>query len=194
MLYFRYHSTNCFFVRSSIGDRLLAIDAGWPGTRHEHAQCMKQIGCRFHQISWAIVTHFHMDHAGLVGQFLEQGITCFVFENQLGTIDSMEKTIEKNDRTYKRIQREKLVRISTKESRRILESIGVKGQVVVTDYHSPDSVTFVSDEGEAIIGDLPPVGLPDDQHYLDNWEIVRRAGAKVIYPSHAEVFRLDEQI
>lgn len=70
MVYFRYHSTNCFFVRSSMGDRLLAIDAGWPGTRHEHAQCMKQIGCRFHQISWAIVTHFHIDHAGLIGQFV----------------------------------------------------------------------------------------------------------------------------
>jgi ribonuclease/clavin/mitogillin len=194
MLYFRYHSTNCFFVRSSISDRLLAIDAGWPATLHEYAGCMKQIGCRFHKIGWAIVTHFHMDHAGLIGQFVNRGITCFVFENQLGTIDSMEKTIVKNDKTYKRIQKEKLVRISTRESRGILESIGVKGQVVLTDYHSPDSVTFVSDDGEALVGDLPPVGMPDDQRYLDNWEVVRRAGAKLVFPSHTEVFRLDEQI
>lgn len=78
-----------------------------------------------------------------------------MFENQLGTIDSMEKIIEKTDKTYRRIPRQKLAQISTWESRQILEGMGVKGQVVVTDYCSPDSITFVSDEGEAIVGALP---------------------------------------
>ena len=49
---------------------------------------------------------------------------------------------------------------------------------------------FVSDDGEALVGDLRPLRTPDEQRYLDNWEVVRRASAKLVFPSHAEVFRL----
>ncbi len=194
MLYVRYHSTNCFFVRSASSDRLLAIDAGWPGTLYEYARLMKTIGCNLEKIAWAIVTHFHMDHAGLIGDFIERGVACHAFAHQLGAIDAMERTIEKNRTDYRRIDRRKLRVIDVRDSRKLLEGLGIFGEVVITDYHSPDSVTFISREKEAVIGDLPPEGqmMPDDEHCKENWRLVRGAGATMIYPSHAEIFRLDD--
>jgi len=127
MLYFRYHSTNCFFVKSSLNQRLLAVDAGWPSTLYEYARNMKTIGCKLDEVAWAIVTHFHMDHAGLISEFLERGVTCFVFENQIDAVDSMEKTILKNDKTYKMIDKEKLRPISAKDSRAVLAALGIMG-------------------------------------------------------------------
>ncbi len=194
MLHFRYHSTNCCFVRSSLDGRLLAIDAGWPQTLYEYARGMKSIGCHLEQVAWSIVTHFHMDHAGLIGEFIERGVTCFVFENQLGAIDAMEKTIEKNSSRYRRIRKDRLHLITTRDSRMVFEKLGIGGEVIVTDYHSPDSITFLSDEREAVIGDLPPAVqmMPDDQPFQRNWEALKKRDMKDIYPSHAEAFRLGE--
>ncbi len=105
------------------------------------------------------------------------------------------KTIEKNDKSYKRMKQETLERIKTGESREILGSLGIQGQVIITDYHSPGSITFIFDEGQAVVGDLPPEGqmMPDDARFLDAWEPVRKMGGRLIYPSHAEFFELRDK-
>jgi ribonuclease/clavin/mitogillin len=195
MLHFKYHSTNCFFLRSSTTQRLLAVDAGWPGTLYEYARMMKTIGCSLEDIAGAVVTHFHMDHAGLISEFMDRGIRCFAFENQLQAVEQMERTIRKNDKSYRRIQQEKLERIRTDESRELFASLGIRGQVIITDYHSPDSVTFITEEGEALVGDLPPQGhaMPGDTKFLETWELVARMGGRMIYPSHAEFFQLEDK-
>ena len=190
----RYHSTNCYFLPSSTGPGLLAVDAGWPCTLFEYARMMKSIGCHLESISWAIVTHFHMDHAGLIGEFLDRGITCAIFENQAGVVDQMEKTIEKTHKDYKKIDAGKLRCVSTAESRAFLAGIGIGARTVITDYHSTDSITLVTDEGEALIGDLPPQGqmMPDDTRFLDAWRTVWAAGGRVAYPSHANAFQVSD--
>jgi glyoxylase-like metal-dependent hydrolase (beta-lactamase superfamily II) len=106
----------------------------------------------------------------------------------------MEKTIEKNDKACRRIEKQKLVPITTRASRQVLKEFGIGGQVVITDYHSPDSITFISDDREAIIGDLPPVGqvMPHDRRFNETWQVIRDMGATHICPSHAEIFRLGE--
>jgi glyoxylase-like metal-dependent hydrolase (beta-lactamase superfamily II) len=55
---------------------------------------MKTITCSLENIAWAMVTHFHIDHAGLIGEFMDRGIRCLVFENQLEAVDAMERTID----------------------------------------------------------------------------------------------------
>jgi glyoxylase-like metal-dependent hydrolase (beta-lactamase superfamily II) len=104
---------------------------------------MKTIGCKLEEVAWAIVTHFHMDHAGLISDFLDRGVTCFIFENQVGAVDSMEKTIVKNDKTYKLIDKGKLQPLNTKDSRPAREAIGIIGEVLVTDALSTDSIAFI---------------------------------------------------
>ena len=194
MLSFRYHHTNCFLVADSSGRHLLAIDAGWPGTLYEYARNLKAAGGRLQDISWAMVTHFHMDHAGLIGEFLDRGIRCFVFENQPGAVDAMERTIRKNRGDYRAISQKKLEHVSSDRSAELFESIGIRGRVLVTDYHSPDSVTFISGAGEAVVGDLPPQGqmMPDDVRFVENWRTIWNAGGRYVYPSHAEPFVLTD--
>jgi glyoxylase-like metal-dependent hydrolase (beta-lactamase superfamily II) len=194
LLHFRYHGTNCFFVRSVLDERLLAIDAGWPETLHEYARGMKSIGCRLQDLAWSIVTHFHMDHAGLVGELIERGVSCFVFENQPDAIDAMEQTIEKNSPRYRRIEKHWLHLVATRDSRMMFEKLGIRGEVIVTDYHSPDSITFLSGEREAVIGDLPPAvqEMPGDQRFLRNWRLLRGRGVRRVFPAHAGEFDLDE--
>jgi glyoxylase-like metal-dependent hydrolase (beta-lactamase superfamily II) len=75
MEYFRYHNTNCYFIKSTITENILAIDAGWPGTLYEYARTLKTIGYSLNQLAWAIVTHFHMDHAGLISEFLTKDLS-----------------------------------------------------------------------------------------------------------------------
>jgi glyoxylase-like metal-dependent hydrolase (beta-lactamase superfamily II) len=187
---FRYHSTHCFFAASARDGKLLAIDAGWPLTLHEYQRAMKKSGLKYQDLAWAIVTHFHLDHAGLVTDFLADGITCFVFENQMGAIDAMEKTIWKNDPAYRAIDQSKLTPVRLADSRELLRTLGIQGEILLTDGHSPDSISFLSDEHAVVIGDLYPreVVMPDDVKSNASWELILEKGGKKIFPSHANFF------
>lgn len=190
--YFRYHNTNCFFLESPIDHRLLAVDAGWPCTLYEYQKELKTINYRFSQIAWAVVTHFHMDHAGLISEFIESGIQCLVFENQTTTIDEMERVIRKNYKEYRSIDKGRLVEARTSESRMWLRNLGIGGEVIVTPGHSDDSISLVTDDHEAIIGDLAPMDqiMPDDEKSIKSWSAIKGLGAKYIYPSHAALFEI----
>jgi len=170
----------------------LAIDAGWPCSLVEYARALKSTGHHFNQIAWAVVTHFHMDHAGLIGEFIEKGIHCLIFENQEEAIDPMERMILKTYKKYKNIDKERLIRVREDDSRNYFENIGIHGEVLITPGHSSDSITFISDAHEAVIGDLYPIDLvmPDDTASLRSWELIKGKKAKYVYPSHAPIFEL----
>ena len=191
--YFRYHNTNCFFLESSIDKSLLAIDAGWPCTLYEYQRELKTIGFSFKNIKWAIVTHFHMDHAGLIGEFIKEGITCYAFENQTFIdMDEMERVILKNKEysTYQKIDRSRLKKTSINDINNELKAFGINGEVIITKGHSPDSITFITNDNEAIIGDLAPINqiMENDIVSIENWNEIKHRGMKRIYPSHAMIF------
>ena len=154
---------------------------------------MKTIGYSFKNIKWAIVTHFHMDHAGLIGEFIKEGITCYKHENQtFNAIDEMEKVIMKNKEysLYQTIDKNMIKEENINEINNELRTLGIYGEVIITKGHSPDSITFLTKEHEAIIGDLSPINqiTEDDKESLENWSIIKQKGIKKIYPSHAELF------
>lgn len=195
LLHFRYHNTNCFALRSSIHEEYLAIDAGWPGTLREYQRNLKSLGVDFRSLRYCFATHFHMDHAGLVGEFLDAGLRCFVLESQSDRhIDMMEKTIAKGGGAYARIRKELLERVSAEEMNRFLKERGFGGEVLATPSHSPDSVSYISPEAEAVVGDLCPMDqIMDDPASLEDWERLRAKGARRIFPSHAGFFEIKGQ-
>ena len=69
MIGFTYSHTHCYLLRSNDREKLLAFDAGWPCSLLEYARGVKAAGYRFDCIRWAIISHFHLDHAGLVRDF-----------------------------------------------------------------------------------------------------------------------------
>ena len=193
--YFRYHNTNCYFLESSIDKSLLAIDAGWPCTLYEYQRALKTIGFSFKNIKWAIVTHFHMDHAGLIGEFINEGITCYSFENQtLNDIDEMEKVILKNKEysAYQKIDKSRLTTTNINDFNIKTRVLGIDGEAIITKGHSPDSITFITKEHEAVIGDLAPIDqiMENDKESIENWKSIKQKGVKMIYPSHANIFEI----
>lgn len=193
MKHMRYRGTNCFFVESRSG-ALLAFDAGWPCSLREYRRTMKAIGLRFEDLRWAIVSHMHLDHAGLLGEFIASGVECFAFEGQREAIGEMERAIMKNAefRGYRRIDEARLGSAAVGAFAATLESNGIAGEVIATRGHSPDSVSFLTREGEALVGDLPPLDqvMEGDLDSRESWAAIMAKGATRAFPSHAGVFGL----
>jgi Zn-dependent hydrolases, including glyoxylases len=191
MIYFNYHSTNCFFIKSTNSSDLLSIDAGWPCTLYEYQKCMKSIGLSFKDLKYSIVTHFHMDHAGLISEFIESGITVHVTSIQYDCIDEMERIIRKNYKSYKLINKTKIEVSDINSIESCLLDYGFPIHIIETNGHSDDSIS-VLEKDSAIIGDLYPIDqvMEDDIKSILSWKVITGNGIKHIYPSHAEVFDL----
>jgi glyoxylase-like metal-dependent hydrolase (beta-lactamase superfamily II) len=193
MVSFRYQNTSCYLLPTADGKNLLAFDAGYPCSLHEYVRTMKGTDYRFDQIKWAMVSHFHFDHAGLVRDFQDAGIQCLLFENQGGGIESMEKIIRRSYPKYEPILEDGFLPLKTGDSRAFLASIGIGGEVIQTAGHSDDSVSLITDAHEVLIGDLYPVSqiMDDDVKSNESWTKIREMGGRFIYPSHAEPFELE---
>jgi len=155
---------------------------------------MKSTGYRFEQIKWAMVSHFHLDHAGLVRDFQDAGIQCLLFDNQGGGIEGMERIIKRSYPRYEPILEDGFLSLKTDDSRAFLASIGINGEVIQSPGHSDDSVSLITDTHEVLIGDLYPVSqiMDDDVKSHQCWVRIREIGGRFIYPSHAESFELGE--
>lgn len=155
---------------------------------------MKELALNFENIEMAVVSHMHMDHAGLLGEFINANIECLVLDEQAERIDEMERIILKNIeyKDYARIKKAKLTRVSLARLNALLAKECAKGEMIMTPGHSDDSMSFKSDDGEALIGDLSPLNqiMSDDEQSYSSWKILKDRGAKIIFPSHANLFSL----
>ena len=136
-----------------------------------------------------------MDHAGLIGEFIKEGITCYVFENQtLSNVTEMERVILKNQEyaAYQKIDMNKLIIMSINEFNNEIKTLGIDGEAIITKGHSSDSITFLTKDHEAIIGDLAPINqiMKNDKESLENWNSIKQKDVKTIYPSHANIFEI----
>jgi glyoxylase-like metal-dependent hydrolase (beta-lactamase superfamily II) len=192
MVSFTYQHTHYYLLPTADGKNLLAFDAGYPCSLHEYARGVKETGYRFDQIKWAIVSHFHLDHAGLIRDFQDAGIQCLLFENQGDGVEDMERIIKRSYPKYEPILKDGFLPLKTRDSRTFLASIGIGGEVIQTAGHSDDSVSLITDAREVLIGDLnPPFQIMDDDvKSHKSWARIREMGGKYIYPSHAEPFEL----
>lgn len=186
ILPFAYRKTNYFLIVGN-KDNVIAFDVGWPGTYFEYARAMKQTGIKIGLIKYAMMSHFHPDHAGLASEMIKNGVTCVVFENQIDAIDEMEKMILKKQKNYIPIDRKKLLIMETKDTRDWFSHLGIQGEVICTPGHSTDSVSFISDDGYALIGDLYPEKIAMDSNSKASWHLLRSKKAKKIFPAHGPV-------
>jgi glyoxylase-like metal-dependent hydrolase (beta-lactamase superfamily II) len=109
VLKFTYRKTNYYLLRGN-QNNTVAFDAGWPGTYFEYARAMKVTGTKVSQVNYVVVSHFHPDHAGLLGEMIKNGITCVVFKNQINRIDEMEEMILRHQKNYISIDKENIWR------------------------------------------------------------------------------------
>lgn len=185
-----YKSTN-YYVLADTQPRLL-VDAGWPGTLGWLQAACTRMGIDLEQIGHVLVTHYHLDHAGLAQDLKQTGSTLIVVDLQAAFIPMMRAHIKPGD-GYTEIDLTRTVTIGIEQSRAFLAGIGIAGQIVHTPGHSDDSVTLLLDDGSAFTGDLThPMAVPDDPADLtrQSWQKLRAAGAKTIHPGHGPVWPL----
>lgn len=184
-----YRSTNYWVV--SAGYSRLLVDIGWPGTLGMMKASLKRKGVPLNEISYAVATHYHIDHAGLAEDLKQEGISLLVLEVQVPAIPIM-KTWTKPSDNYTEITGEGNVTISFQESRKFLEQIGLLGEILHTPGHSEDSVSILLDDGSAFTGDLPPEAYSwDNPVAQESWRLLRERGAIRVYPAHGPIRMID---
>lgn len=88
-----HHSTNYYILDIKPGK--LIIDCGWPGSLPEFTAVAKRKGLDLREIKYILVTHFHMDHAGLAQDLKNLGAKLIVMEEQEEYIAPMASRIKK---------------------------------------------------------------------------------------------------
>jgi ribonuclease/clavin/mitogillin len=183
-----YRSTN-YWVIGARKSRLI-FDLGWPGTMGAMLASLRRMSVPLAEIRFALASHFHIDHAGLAQEFRRSGVRLLVMETQVGAILQMKRFTKPRD-NYLEISADDLAPVSFGESRALLREIGLAGEILSTPGHSADSVSLLLDDGSAFTGDLPPEELPeggaDPRLVTESWRLLRRLGARTVYPAHGPV-------
>jgi glyoxylase-like metal-dependent hydrolase (beta-lactamase superfamily II) len=175
-------STNCYLIESSEG--WLLFDTGWVNEYGNFRDNLKKSNVSPKEIKWFIVSHFHIDHAGLAGILINNGKGFIVFENQIGQIDEMEEFIERKKYVYTKINKRKITHQKTSKSRDWLKSIGINGEIIQIFGHGDQSIVLILDTGEAFIGDLPVV-YEYSELVKQDWDKIISKDVRYIYPAHS---------
>jgi ribonuclease/clavin/mitogillin len=187
-----YRSTNYWVVSS--GTSRLLVDLGWPGSMGAMQANLRRMGVPFREIRYALATHYHIDHAGLAQELKLAGVPLLVLETQVDAIPRMKRFTKPWDR-YVDIAMDGNVTISFAQSRPLLESIGIPGEIVHTPGHSDDSVSLLLDDGSVFTGDLTPedaAGGTAAAVVAASWRQLHGRGATHVYPGHGPIRAMDE--
>ena len=187
-----YRSTNYWVIGA--GRSRLLVDIGWPGTMGRMRANLDRMDIPLREIRYALATHFHIDHAGLGQEFKNEGVPLLVLEVQVAAIPIM-KTWTKPSDKYVEITTQGNITISFRESRTVLEQIGIPGEIIHTPGHSDDSVSLLLDDGSVFTGDLPPEAYSfDNPVALGSWRLLRERGATRVYPAHGPTRPMDPNL
>ncbi len=186
-----YRSTNYWVV--SAGTSRLLVDIGWPGTMGTLQANLKRTGIPLKEIRYALATHYHIDHAGLAQEMKLAGVPLLVLDVQVAAIPMMRNWTKPWDH-YVDILPDGNVMITFAQSRQLLASLGIPGEILHTPGHSEHCVSLLLDDGSVFTGDLPPeVYAYDNPLALASWQLLRARGARVVYPAHGPVRPMDPQ-
>jgi glyoxylase-like metal-dependent hydrolase (beta-lactamase superfamily II) len=182
-----YRSTNYWVV--SAGRSRLLVDLGWPGMCGALEAELRRKNVPLEEITHGFATHYHMDHAGAAQDLKNKGMRLIVTHEQESAVPAM-KRWERTMPGYMEIATRDNVVIACADSRALLASLGISGELIHTPGHSDDSVSLLLDTGEAFTGDLTDprmISSEDPDAVLASWRSLRDRGAKTIYPGHGAI-------
>jgi endoribonuclease LACTB2 len=182
-----YRSTN-FWVLSTSRARML-IDLGWPGQVGALEAELRRKNIPLAEISHGVATHFHMDHAGAAQDLKNRGMRLIVTHEQVSAVPAMAQW-KKTMPGYTEIDpRDNLV-IACSESRALLATLGLAGELIHTPGHSDDSISLLLDTGDVFTGDLTDprlIGAEDPSLVIASWRTLRDRGATKVHAGHGPV-------
>lgn len=182
----KYGNTNTFFIRGDQGG--LLIDTDYAGTLPAFYKAMKNADIRMADIKYVLATHYHPDHMGLVGQLVEQGVELLLVDIQKEAVHFSDIIFEKDKLQYSKINEADATIITCEESRKILSSIGISGEIIYTPSHSEDSISLILDEGSCFVGDLEPSeyieAYGNNEALKSDWDLIMSYNPKTIFFAH----------
>lgn len=182
-----YRSTNFWVV--SHGTSRLLVDLGWPGTMGQLKQQLARMDVPLREITHGVATHYHIDHAGLAQELKALGMRLIVADLQQEWIPRMKAHTKPSDH-YTDITLHDNTVIALDESRALLAALGIRGELLHTPGHSPDSISLLLDSGAVFTGDLThPMLIGDDDAETTNasWARLKAHGAHTVYPGHGPI-------
>lgn len=187
------YDTTHYYLLVSASHRLL-VDCGWPRTLSKLTAVLSRTGLRLDQIDYLVVTHYHSDHAGLVGEMVKNGTRLAALERQQPILQGYLKNMEPG-KNFINILTQRLTLLTPSSSRSFLLSLGINGQIIYTPGHSDDSLTLILDSGEAFTGDLdlPQFATQENREEIyRSWNLIRGLRVKKIYPGHGSFKTIEE--
>ncbi len=179
-----YDSANYYILDTPKGK--LLIDSGWPGTLPKYLAQLKRKGIATGEIKYLLVTHFHPDHAGLTQELKNLNAQLILLESQVDFIDPLEDLFREKNISYVPIRKDDNLLLKFGQSRKFLAGLGLDGEILSTPGHSDDSITLITDEGQAFTGDLTsPVMIPEGSSPArTSWDKIHQHTLRRIYPGH----------
>ncbi len=179
----KYGNTRCYCMNGRV-----LVDTDMAGTLPAFFGCAKANGIDLSRLRYLLVTHFHPDHMGIAEDIAELGVKIIAFEEQRDYIHASDKIFLRDRLTsFKPIKESSVTFLPLSESRQLLMSVGIGGEVIHTPGHSDDSISVILDDGTALVGDLPPFRtLPgyDDDTLKDSWNQLLEHGVRIAKFGH----------
>lgn len=161
MILLRYGNTNTYYL-----DGLL-IDTDMPDTLPAFYKELKRNGLSAKDVRCVLATHYHPDHMGLISRMMSLGIKLILIDKQIEFVHFSDSVFSRQPKlNYQPIRENEAIIIDCNDSREFLRSIGINGEIVSTESHSPDGIALITDDGSCFAGDLEP--LQYIEAYEDN--------------------------
>ena len=145
MVKLKYGNTNTFLIEGRNGN--LLVDTDYAGTLSSFYRALKQNGKKVSEIEYVLVTHYHPDHMGLVGELTRQNAKLLLLDCQKEFVHYSDAIFARDRLESMPIDENQAIVISCAQSREFLLRMGVSGEIVHTPSHSPDSISLVLDNG-----------------------------------------------
>lgn len=193
MIKLRYGNTNTFYIPGADGG--LLVDTDWAGTLPQFYKAIKAAGIELKAITSLLITHYHPDHMGLAGELQQHGVKLLLADVQRPFVHTPDEIFARDRRLiYRAVDENAATVFSCAESRALLRTLGIDGEILHTPSHSADSLSLLLDDGCCLVGDLEPLaylaGYDDNPALKSDWEQLLSRHPKRILYAHANEQRL----
>jgi endoribonuclease LACTB2 len=182
-----YRSTN-FWVLGAGRSRLL-VDLGWAGMFGALQAELRRKGVPLKEITHGVATHYHIDHGGCAQDLKNAGMRLIVAHEQTTALAGMARWIKPGE-PFTPIGTADNLEVACADSRALLATVGLAGELIHTPGHSDDSISLLLDSGEVFTGDLTDprmIGAENPDLVLNSWRTLLARGAKVLYAGHGPI-------
>ena len=213
--------TNSYLIK--IPNGYIVVDTGYYSDFKKFLNKLKNLGVNISDIEYLFLTHHHDDHAGFATRLTEEsGCLRIVHEQAIPplqdgeSVDTMKPvnlrvkmlfsifSLLHKDFRFPSVSIDESDHIISEKNGRILRDIGLNATILHTPGHCRDSMSIVTDDGRAYVGDAAmnfpniiglhhrPIYVEDEQQVYRSWKNLIESGSEQIFPAHGEPFSVEE--